>query len=171
MNEKVNKCLLAHDKIMHEMHLLQPRFTYSGCGPFAKKKKRVQKFKELGDSRYIYKNKLDKDCFQHAAYGDFKDLAKTASDKISCNKAFNIAKNPEHDGYQRDLASLVYNFFDKKSVKGSGVAMLANESAIKNQIKQKNCTNQLPENVEKEKYIHHLKPKFGVLQTKQNMGR
>ena len=136
MNEKVNKCLLAHDKIMHEMHLLQPRFTYSGCGPFAKKKKRVQKFKEMGDSRYIYKNKLDKGCFQHVAYGDFKDLAKTASDKISCNKAFNIAKNPKHDGYQRDLASMVYNFFDKKSVKGSAVAMLANESAVKNQIKQ-----------------------------------
>ena len=132
MNEKVNKGLLVHNKIMHEMHLLQPRFTYSGCGPFAKKKKRVQKFKEMGDSRYIYKNKLDKGCFQHVAYGDFKDLAKTASDKISCNKAFNIAKNPKHDGYQRDLASMVYNFFDKKSVKGSGVAMLANESAIKN---------------------------------------
>ena len=130
----------------------------------------------MGDSRYIYKNKLDKGCFQHVAYGDFKDLAKTASDKISCNKAFNIAKNPKHDGYQRDLASMVYNFFDKKSVKGSAVAMLANESAVKNQIKQnenlaKNCTNQLLENVEKEKYIHHLKTKFGVLQTKQNMGR
>ena len=54
------------------------------------------------------------------AYGDFKDLArKTASDKVLRDKGFNIAKNPKHDGYQRGLASVVYNFFDKKS-KGSG---------------------------------------------------
>ena len=72
---------------------------------------------------YIYKNKLDKACFQHdMAYGDFKDIARrTASDKILRDKAFNIAKNPKYDGYQRGLASMVYKFFDKKS-KGSGVA-------------------------------------------------
>ena len=46
------------------------------------------------------------------AYGDFKDLVtKTASDKLLCNKVFNIAKNPKYDGYQRDLASMVYKFF------------------------------------------------------------
>ena len=61
------------------------------------------------------------------AYGDFKDLAKrTASDKVLRDKAFNIAKNPKYDGYQRGLASVVYKYFDKKS-KGSGVAMLENE--------------------------------------------
>ena len=55
------------------------------------------------------------------AYGDFKDLArKTASDKVLRVKAFNIAKNPKYDGYQRGLASMVYKFFDKKS-KGCGV--------------------------------------------------
>ena len=55
------------------------------------------------------------------AYGDFKDLARrTASDKVLRDKAFNIAKNPKYDGYQRGLASMVYKFFDKKS-KGSGV--------------------------------------------------
>ena len=49
-------------------------------------------------------------------YGDFKDLARrTASDKILRDKAFNIAKNPKNDGYQRGLASMVYKFFDKKS--------------------------------------------------------
>ena len=49
------------------------------------------------------------------AYGDFKDLARrTASDKVLRDKAFNIAKNPKYDGYQRGLASVVYNFFDKK---------------------------------------------------------
>ena len=54
-------------------------------------------------------------------YGDFKELARrTASDKIFRNKAFNIAKNPKYDGYQRGLSSMIYKFFDKKS-KGSGV--------------------------------------------------
>ena len=55
------------------------------------------------------------------AYGDFKKLARrTASDKTLRDKAFNIAKNPKHDGYQRGLASMIYKFFDKKS-KESGV--------------------------------------------------
>ena len=50
---------------MPEMHLRQPGFGYSTCGPFIKNKERIQKFKETGDSRYIYQNKLDKACFQH----------------------------------------------------------------------------------------------------------
>ena len=83
MNEIVNKFLLAGDKFMSEMHLKQPGFVYSACGPFTKTKERVQKFKETGDTTYTYKNELDKACFQHdVAYGEFKDLAKrTASDK------------------------------------------------------------------------------------------
>ena len=91
---------------MPEMHLKQPRFTYSASGPFIKNKERIQKFKQIEDSRYIYKNDLDKACFQHdMAYGDFKDLAKrTAADKVLKNKAFNIVKNPKYDGYQRRLA-------------------------------------------------------------------
>ena len=107
---------------MHKMHWKQPGFTYSACGPFAKNKERIQKFKETGDTSYIYKNELYKACFQHdMAYGDFKDLARrTASDKVLRDKAFNIAKNPKYDGYQRGLASMVYKFFDKKS-KGGGV--------------------------------------------------
>ena len=96
---------------MLEMHLKQPGFTYSACAPFTKNKERIEKFKETGDTSYIYKNELDKACFQHdMAYGDFKDLAKrTASDKILREKAFNIAKNPKYDGYQREL---VDNFVD-----------------------------------------------------------
>ena len=86
---------------MPEMHLKQPAalgkpgFTYSACGPFTKNKERIQKFKETRDTKYIYKNELDKDCFQHdMAHGDFKDLTKrTASDKVLRNKAFDIAKN------------------------------------------------------------------------------
>ena len=56
----------------------------------------------MGNTNYIYKNQLDKACFQHdMAYGDFKDLARrTASDKVLRDKAFNIAKNPKYDGYQ-----------------------------------------------------------------------
>ena len=73
--------------------------------------------KETVDTSYIYKNELDKVCFQHdMAYGDFKDLKRrTASDKVLRDKAFNIAKNPKYDGYQRGIASMVYKFFDKKS--------------------------------------------------------
>ena len=84
MNEIVNKFLLAGDKFMSEIHLRQPGFTYSACGPFTKNKGRIQKFKEIGDSRYICQNELDKACFQHdMAYGDFKDLQRrTASDKV-----------------------------------------------------------------------------------------
>ena len=131
MNEIVNNFLLAGDKFMPEMHLKQPGFTYSGCGPFTKNKERIKKSKETGNTSYIYKNEFDKACFQHdIAYGDFKDLKRiTASDKISKDKAFNIVKNPKYGGYQRGLASMVYKSFDKKSasltdksVAGSGVA-------------------------------------------------
>ena len=116
MNDIINKFLLAGDKFMPEMHLKQLGFTYSACKPFTKNKERIQKFKQTGDSRYIYKNELDKAWFQHdMAYGDFKDLTKrTAADKVLRNKAFNIAKDTKYDGYQRRLASMVYKFFDKK---------------------------------------------------------
>ena len=63
MNEIVNKFSLAGDKFMPEMPLKQPRFTYSAFGPFTKNKERIQKFKERGDTNYIYKNELDKACF------------------------------------------------------------------------------------------------------------
>ena len=84
MNEIVNKFLLAGDKFLPEMHLKQTGFTCSACGRFTINKERVQKFKETGDTNYIYKNILDKTCFQHdMACGDFKNWAKrTASDKI-----------------------------------------------------------------------------------------
>ena len=65
MNEIVNTFLLAGDKFMPEMHLKQPGFTYSACGSFTKNKERIQKFKEAGDTSYIYKNELDKACYQH----------------------------------------------------------------------------------------------------------
>ena len=115
---------------MPEMRLKQPGFTYSACGPFTKNKKGIKKFKETGYTNYIYKNELDKACFQHnMACRDFRDLARrTASNKNLRDKIFNIAKNPKRDGYQRVLASMVYKFFDKNST-GSGVATLANKSS------------------------------------------
>ena len=111
----INKFLLTGDKFMPEMHLKQPGFTYSACGQFTKNNERVQRFKETGDTSYIYKNELDKACFQHdTAYEDFKDLAKRAiADKVLRDKAFKIASDQKYDGYQRRLVSMVYQFFDK----------------------------------------------------------
>ena len=122
MNNVINKFLLAGDKFMPEMHLRQPQFVYSACGPFTRHKERIKKFKQTGDTRYIYRNELDKACFQHdSAYADHKDLInRTKSDKFLGDKAYDIASNPEYDGYQRGFANMVYKFFDKKSM-GSGI--------------------------------------------------
>ena len=127
MNNLINKFLLAGDKFMPEMHLRQPQFVYSACGPFTRHKERIKEFKRTGDTRYIYRNELAKACFQHdSAYADHKDLInRTKSDKVLRYKAYDIASNPEYDGYQRDLASMVYKFFDKKST-GSGFKKLKN---------------------------------------------
>ena len=75
---------MAGDKFMAEMHLKQPGFTYSACGPFTKNKERIQKFMQTGNTNYIYKNDLGKACFQHdMAYGEYKDLARrTQSNKF-----------------------------------------------------------------------------------------
>ena len=133
MNNIINKFLLAGDTFMPEMHLRQPEYTYSACGPFTKKKERVEKFIQTGDTDFIYKNELYKSCFQHdMAYGKAKDLVRrTQSDKILRDEAFKIASDPKYDGYQRALASMVYKIFDEKS-KGSGITnesnyQLANE--------------------------------------------
>ena len=106
----------------------------SACGPFTRHKERIKEFKRTGDTRYIYRNELYKACFQHdSAYADHKDLInRTEADKVLRDKAYDIASNPECDGYQRGLASMVYKFFDKKSTAepsslermGSGVKKL-----------------------------------------------
>ena len=84
MNEIINKFLLVGDKFMTEMHLKQPGFTYSACGPFTKNNKRIEKFMKTRNTDFIYKNELDRACFQHdMAYGKSKDLEKrTQSDKV-----------------------------------------------------------------------------------------
>ena len=134
MNIIINKFLLADDTFMPEMHLRQPQFVYGACRPFTRHKERIKEFKRTGDTCYIYRNELDKACFQHdSAYADHKDLInRTEADKVLRDKAYDTASNPEYDGYQRGLASMVYKFFDKKSTAkpsslermGSGVKKL-----------------------------------------------
>ena len=118
MNQIVNKFLLTGYKFKPEMHLKQPGFTYSDCGPFTKNKERIEIFMKTENKNFIYKNDFDKACFQHdMAYGESKDLAKrTQSDKLLRDKAFEIANNPKYHGYQRGLASMVDKFFDKSLV-------------------------------------------------------
>ena len=158
MNEIFNKFLLAGDKFMPEMYLRQPGFTYSVCGPFTKNKERIQKFKETGDTSYIYKNELDKACFQHdMAYRDLKDLTKrTTADKVLRNKAFKIASDQKYGGYQRGSASMVYKFFNKKS-QGSWLAN--NKENIQSADELHKV---IIRKFKKERYILHLKTIFGV---------
>ena len=162
MNNIINKFLLADDKFIPEMHLRQPRFVYSACGPFTRHKERIEEFKRTGDTRYIYRNELDKACFQHdSAYADHKDLInRTEADKILRDKAYDIVSNPEYDGYQRGLASMVYKFFDKKSKAepssiertGSGIAIssiLGDElhKPIINKFNEKKVYSQFKDNI------------------------
>ena len=115
MRKIVNKFLLAGDKFIPEWHLRQPGFTYSACRLFNKHHEKIQKFREQGDLNHIYKNLLNKPYFPHdAAYSDSEDLVKrTISDKILKNRAPEIAGNPKYNGYQRGVASMVYEFFEK----------------------------------------------------------
>ena len=89
MNEIMNRFLLVKDKFMPEMHLKQPAFTYSACGPFTKSKERIEKFMQTGNKDFLYKNELDKPCFQHdMAYGKSKHLVKrtqSEQDKVIQN--------------------------------------------------------------------------------------
>ena len=115
MNEIVNKRLLAGDNCLPEMHLKQLVFICNACYSFTKNKVRIEKFMQTRNTDSIYKNDLDKSCFQHyMPQVEHEDLAKRRqSDKILRDKAFEIASNPKYDGYQRGLALMVYMFFDK----------------------------------------------------------
>ena len=83
---------------MLELHLKQPGFTYSACGPFTKHRERIQKFREIGNLKHLYINRLDKACFVHdATYSDSKNLAKRAiSEKILKDRSFKIARNDQY---------------------------------------------------------------------------
>ena len=130
MNQIVNKVLLGRDKIIPEIDLKQPGFIYNACGPFTKNKQRIQKLMQTGDTNYIYKNELNKACFQHdMAYGDFKDLARRKqSDKVLKEKACVIANNPKYDGYQKGLASIrSISFLTRNQLKGTGIKSMPNQ--------------------------------------------
>ena len=116
MNNIINKFLLVGDKFMPEMHLRQPKFVYSACGPFTRHKERIKEFKRTGDTRLLYRNELDKACFKHdTAYTKYKDVEnRLISDQKLRNNAYDIASNPIYDGYQRGLARMVHKFFDSK---------------------------------------------------------
>ena len=157
MNNIINKFLLTGDKFTSEMHLRQPQFVYSACGPFTRHKERIKEFKRTCDTRYIYRNELDKACLQHdSAYADHKDLInRTEADKVLKDKAYDIASNPEYDGYQRGLASMVYKSFDKKST-GSGInttkpgsSILADElhKSVIRKFKKRKVYSQFKDNI------------------------
>ena len=157
----LSSLFLLGDKFMPEMHLnlhIVPGFTYSACRSFTKNKERIQKFKETGDSRYIYQKELDKACFQHdMAHGDFKDITRrTASDQILRDKAFNIAKNPKYDRYQRGPALMVYKCFDKRTFGGS----VKSETMSKQESAEECNSNiryiQISNSLKNEKYTHLL---------------
>ena len=118
MNQIVNKFLLTGGKFMPELHLAQLVLgKYVACGPFTKTGSRIDRFMKTVMLDNIYKNEVDKACFQHdMAYGDYKDLGRrTKLDMVLGDKAFKIANDRTKDGYQRGLAIIVYNLFDKKS--------------------------------------------------------
>ena len=139
MNEIVNEFLLVGDKFLPELHLKQLGFTYSASGPFTKNKERIEKFKETGDTNYIYKNELDKACFQHdMAYGDFKDLkTRTYSDKVLRDKHLILLKILNTMGIKEDLFLWFTNFLIKSRKVVALLIMRLNK--IYNQLK--NYTN------------------------------
>ena len=134
MNKIINNLILTGYKFMTEFHLKQPGFIYSACGSFTKHPERPKRFRKTGKSykndlqanqKHLYRNKLGKASFaRDAAYSDSKDLSvRTIPDKIFKDRASQIARNFKYDGYQRELASKIYKFFDKKT----GLKMSANE--------------------------------------------
>ena len=111
-----------------------------------------------GNIDFIYKNELDKACFQHdMAYGKSKDLIKrTQSDKGLRDKALKIASNPKCDGFERGLASMVYKLFYKKTLKEVVLLM----SLIINY--QVNYINLLLKKLKKRKVYSSFKVIYGV---------
>ena len=85
------------------MYLKQPGFTYSACGPFSKNKERTEKFMPIGNTKDIYRDNLNKTCFQHdMAYGSYKDLVKRTVSDILRDKTFKISSNPKYEVIKKD---------------------------------------------------------------------
>ena len=153
---------------MPDMHLGQPQFVYSACGPFTRHKERIKEFKRTGDTRLLYRNELDKACFKHdVAYAKYKDVEnRLKSDQKLRNSAYDVASNPKYDGYQRGLASIVYKFFDskvapldKKTMSGKGNAKHSSLERTKevNRILAEELHKPVIKKFNKEKCIRNLK--------------
>ena len=108
---------------MLKLHLGQPGFTYSVCGPFTKHLKSIQNFRETGYFKLSIWNELDKTCFAHdATCSDRRNLAiRTISVTVLKEKAYEIPLILKYDWYQKELASIVYKFFDQKTGSGASV--------------------------------------------------
>ena len=107
MNKIINKCLLNGNKVLPELHLKQLGFTYSACGPLTKNRDRIQKFRERGNLKHLYRNELDKACLVHnATNSDCKCLAKRAT--VFQIRFWKI-QLMKYDGYQRALASKFFH--------------------------------------------------------------
>ena len=130
---------------MPKLHFRHPGFTYGACGPFTKHRERIQKFRETGNLKHLYRNELDKACFvRDVAYFDSNELAKTIiSGKILKDTSYRTAINWKCDGYKRGLSSMVYKLFDKKTVSGVSVneqlAEELNKPVIKNSKNKSLC--------------------------------
>ena len=112
MNKIFKKFLLTGNKLIPEVHLWKPRFTYSTCRKFPKYRERIQTFKLV-----IYRNELHKACFAHdAVYAGSKNIAnRIVSDKVLKGRVYEISLYHKYGGYQKWLASVVRKFFDKKT--------------------------------------------------------
>ena len=119
-------------------------------------KKSIERFMQTRNTDFIYRNDLDKTCFQHdMAYSKSKDVAnRTQSDRLLIDKPFKIASDPKYDSCQRGLASMVYKFFDKKP------SVLLHSQIINSQM---NFIKRILENSRNEKFIHLLETIFRVL--------
>ena len=94
---------MTGDIYMPELHLKQSGFTYSACGLFTKHRERIQKFREKGHLKQLYRDELDKACLAHdAAYSD--SVKRTISDKILKDRTYKISRNCNYGGYQNALA-------------------------------------------------------------------
>ena len=121
----------------------------------AELKKSIERFMQTRNTDFIYRNDLDKTCFQHdMVYGKSKDIANgTQSDRLLIDKPFKIASDPKYDGYQRGLASMAYKFFDEKPI------VLLHSQIINSRM---NFIKRLLENLRNEKFIHLLETIFRV---------
>lgn len=102
-------------------------------GNSQKSKARTQKFKEARGSRYIYRNEVDKVCFQHdKVYGDYTDLSR--SDKVLRDMASDLASNPKYDGHKRRLTWMVYKFLGNKAGYTSSQTRISENQELANEL-------------------------------------